>query len=120
MQPQAAVLWGFGFVGATVTVTLGDDTIMTKVEENSKKIGVWKVTLKPQPPGGPHTILASQDNMGTVNKLQLTNVLFGDVWICSGQSNMEFTVSMVRCLQNLVIAYKHSGSKFFGVPKTFE
>ena len=96
MQPQSAVIWGFGAVGASVSVTLGDQTEMTKVVENQKKIGVWKVTLKPQPPGGPHTILASQDNMGMVSKIQLGNVLFGDVWICSGQSNMEFTVSMVR------------------------
>ena len=98
MQPQSAVLWGFGAVGSDVMVTLGEETYTTKVVENEKKVGVWKLTLKPQPAGGPHTILASQDNMGTVTKLQLINVLFGDVWICSGQSNMEFTVSMVSWL----------------------
>ena len=95
MQPEAAVLWGFGAVGADVTITLGDDTVTAKVIETPKKIGVWKATLKPQPPGGPHSILASQDNAGVITKLQLSDVLFGDVWICSGQSNMQFTVSMV-------------------------
>ena len=77
-----------------VKITLGSDTYTSKVVENAKKIGVWKVTVKPQAPGGPHTILASQDDG---SKIQLQNVLFGDVWICGGQSNMEFTVSMVSC-----------------------
>jgi len=90
MQPQAAVLWGFGTVGANVMVTLGENTYTDNVVENLKKIGIWKITLKPQPPGGPHTILASQD-----------------VWICSGQSNMEFTVSMVRFLTYAKIFVKY-------------
>ena len=95
MQPYSAVLWGFGVVGATVNVTLGNDVYPAKVVENSNKKGVWKVTFKPQAPGGPHTIIATQVAAKVTSKLSLQNVLFGDVWVCGGQSNMEFTVSMV-------------------------
>ena len=102
MQPQSAVLWGFGDVGSDVTVTFDAEIYTTTVVENEKNVGIWKLTLNPQPAGGPHTILASQDNMGTTTNLQLINVLFGDVWICSGQSNMQYTVSMVSFL-NLMI-----------------
>ena len=95
MEPFSAVLWGFGSVGATVTVSFMNISYHTNVYSYSKDVGVWKITLAAQPPGGPHTITAVHDDKKVINKLELTNVLFGDVWICSGQSNMQFTVSMV-------------------------
>ena len=95
MRPYSAIIWGFGVVGATVNVTLGNDVYTAKVVENSNKKGIWKVTFKPQAPGGPHTIIATHVAAKVTSKLSLQNVLFGDVWVCGGQSNMEFTVSMV-------------------------
>lgn len=53
--------------------------------------GVWSVSLPPQGGPGPVAIEAT-DGQGTVS---LKDVLFGDVWVCSGQSNMEFTLDMV-------------------------
>ena len=52
---------------------------------------VWGVMMKAQAPGGPHTINATYEKL----KISLRDVLFGDVWICSGQSNMEHTVRHV-------------------------
>ena len=51
----------------------------------------WMVTLDPMEHGGPHVITATAGNMS----ISLNDVLFGDVWICSGQSNMQFTVPSV-------------------------
>lgn len=55
----------------------------------------WMVVLDPMKPGGPYAVMAQQ----TFGKMNLTvgvyDVLFGDVWLCSGQSNMQMTVSQV-------------------------
>lgn len=49
------------------------------------------VSLDPMEEGGPHVITATAGNMS----ITLNDVLFGDVWVCSGQSNMQFTVASV-------------------------
>jgi len=50
------------------------------------------VSLDPMEAGGPNVIRATTGNMS----ITLKDVLFGDVWICSGQSNMHFTVAEVN------------------------
>jgi len=52
----------------------------------------WMIVMDPTQEGGPHVITATAGNL----TLTLDDVLFGDVWICSGQSNMQFTVHSVR------------------------
>lgn len=53
-----------------------------------KSDGGWEVILSDLPPGGPHTL--------TVNGLTLHDVYVGDVWLCSGQSNMQIPMRRVR------------------------
>ena len=48
----------------------------------------WNVTLDAQAPGGPHTLQVASEG----EEIQLADVMFGDVWICSGQSNMQFEI----------------------------
>ena len=57
--------------------------------------GIWKVTLDSQGAGGPHTITATSRVDNVTVTITLEDVLFGDVWVCSGQSNMQFAVSQV-------------------------
>ena len=76
-------MWGWTAPGSNVTVTL-DDQAVTAVAEAD---GRWSVQIGPRPAGGPHTITIS----GPRN-ITLKNVLFGDVWLCSGQSNMEMGI----------------------------
>ncbi len=52
----------------------------------------WLFRLEPTPAGGPYTITVS---LGDIT-LILNNVLFGDVWLCNGQSNMEFEINKLR------------------------
>jgi sialate O-acetylesterase len=77
-------IWGFGDKGEKVFVTIGDQ----KFSATTGKDGKWMIALPPHKAGGPYTILIS----GNKNSIELKNVLFGDVWICAGQSNMQFTV----------------------------
>nr|BAC26026.1 unnamed protein product [Mus musculus] len=96
-EPSGAVIWGFGTPGATVTVTLcqGQETIMKKVTSVKEPSNTWMVVLDPMKPGGPFEVMAQQ-TLGTMNfTLRVHDVLFGDVWLCSGQSNMQMTVSQI-------------------------
>lgn len=54
-------------------------------------IGIWKVILDPVQAGGPYNLTRVQKG----SKIVLTDVLFGDVWLCGGQSNMAFTLGQV-------------------------
>jgi len=75
-------IWGKGSAGETVTVSFLGATLKTTVAAN----GEWSVSFSDLPPGGPHRM--------TINELTLDDVWVGDVWLCSGQSNME--LPMVR------------------------
>ena len=59
--------------------------------------GEWSVTLDPQPANMTVSIVAVSER----GSIKLNNVIFGDVWICGGQSNMQFTVSMVIQQSNI-------------------
>lgn len=55
----------------------------------------WMVVLDPMKPGGPFEVMAQQTLGTRTLTLGVHDVLFGDVWLCSGQSNMQMTVSQV-------------------------
>ncbi|XP_060069656.1 sialate O-acetylesterase-like [Ylistrum balloti] len=85
--PKQAVVWGYHpFTYVYVGVTIGNNTQYGLVNTH----GVWSVILDPVEDPGPYNITAH----GLAGEISLTDVLFGDVWVCSGQSNMEFTVRM--------------------------
>lgn len=73
-------LWGWADPGEKVTVSLHGASASTKADG----IGHWSVYLPPEPAGGPYTVTIA----GT-NTITLTDVMIGDVWFASGQSNME-------------------------------
>jgi sialate O-acetylesterase len=79
-----ANLWGWAAPGEEVKISLGDSTSTTKADENGK----WKAKLKTGAAGGPHELKFK----GT-NEVTLKDVYLGEVWIASGQSNMEWTVA---------------------------
>jgi sialate O-acetylesterase len=85
-QQRPVPVWGWADAGEEVTVTLGDQQLSTQADDQ----GRWRVTLAALPAGGPHR-LTVQGN----NEVILENVLVGEVWVCSGQSNMEWPVRAV-------------------------
>lgn len=74
-------LWGWADPGEEVTATLREATATTKADN----IGHWSLYLPPQKAGGPYQVKISSSN-----QIVLDDVLIGDVWFASGQSNMEF------------------------------
>ena len=68
-------------------------------------LGWWKVTLEAQSAGGPFDIAALSKVGNTSLAITLHDVLFGDVWLCSGQSNMQFTVSQVMTIVVLYLIH---------------
>lgn len=80
---EQVTVWGIADPDETVNVTLLKKTYKTVADAK----GNWKVILPALKAGGPYIM--------TINDIQLKDVLVGDVWLCSGQSNMELPVSRV-------------------------
>jgi sialate O-acetylesterase len=76
-------IWGFGTPDEQVTINFNGKKVSTKVSANGK----WTAILPKMKAGGPYTM-----TLNGTNKLVLENILIGDVWLCSGQSNMEFAL----------------------------
>lgn len=66
--------------------------------------GTWRVSLDPVEAGGPYSVTAVTQS-GTAT---LTDVLFGDVWLCGGQSNMYFKTSEVKRLRSVTSTWTDS------------
>ncbi len=79
-------VWGRADAGEKVTVAVAGRSRSATADA----AGRWALTLDPMAAGGPHTM-----TVGGTNRIELGNVMVGEVWLCSGQSNMAMTVS--RC-----------------------
>jgi sialate O-acetylesterase len=97
--PQKAVVWGYGDASTLTTLRMNDKiytTISRSELANDVGESIWSVTLDPVSDEGPFDIHVSQPLAnGTLVTITINDALFGDVWICSGQSNMEMTVSQI-------------------------
>ncbi|XP_037361420.1 sialate O-acetylesterase [Talpa occidentalis] len=117
-EPAGAVIWGYGMPGAMVKVTLGQDqeAIMSKVTRVNAYSSAWMVVLDPMKPGGPFELIAQQSFGWKNSTLKVHDVLFGDVWLCSGQSNMEMTVSQIfNATQELSDTAAYQSVRIFSV-----
>jgi sialate O-acetylesterase len=79
-------VWGTATPGTKVSVTLDGRTKAAVAGTN----GNWRVTFPAHRAGGPAEMVVAGDG-----ELRFRNVLFGEVWVCSGQSNMQWPLSMV-------------------------
>jgi sialate O-acetylesterase len=76
-------VWGWATPGEKVTVRIGGQSVKTKADAN----GNWKLRLAPQAAGGPFELtVIGKDTV------ILHDVLIGEVWLCAGQSNMQWTL----------------------------
>ncbi len=97
--PQKAIVWGFSDSNV-LTILKMNDKVYTTISEskvaNEKDESIWSVTLDPVSDEGPFDINVTQPLANrTLVTITLHDVLFGDVWLCSGQSNMELTVGEI-------------------------
>lgn len=81
---QKLPIWGWETPGTVVSVSIGDQKVSAKADEQ----GRWLVHVAPLVAGGPHEMTIQGTNTRTIS-----NVAVGEVWLCSGQSNMEWTVN---------------------------
>ena len=77
-------VWGWTTAGQEVTVEMGGKSVSGKAGAD----GRFDVSLPELPAGGPHVLTVRADETRTIN-----DVLVGEVWICSGQSNMQWSVN---------------------------
>ncbi|HQP98272.1 MAG TPA: sialate O-acetylesterase [bacterium] len=82
-QGKPLPIWGWADPGEQVTVQFAKQ----KKSATTDSDGHWRVDLKAVKAGGPHTMTISGKNTVT-----LDNILIGEVWVCSGQSNMQMSV----------------------------
>jgi sialate O-acetylesterase len=91
-------VWGWDDAGSEVTVEMAGAKASGKADEG----GRWMVKLPPMAAGGPFTMAVA----GT-SKVTISDVLVGEVWLCSGQSNMEWTVGGAENPQAEIAASNH-------------
>ena len=102
-------VWGWADPAEAVTVTLGSDVAQTRGSAQ----GRWRVALPAREAGGPHTMTIQ----GT-NTITLTDILVGEVWICSGQSNMEMGLGVVQNAEEERQAADYPKIRLFELPQT--
>src|SRR5687768_6539789 len=109
LQCDAPVpVWGTAEAGQSVAVTVGAQK-KTAVADGG---GRWKVVLDPLKPGGPVELTVSAKETVTVR-----DVLVGEVWLCSGQSNMGWTVRLSLNPAEEIAAANHPKIRMFTVPR---
>lgn len=100
LQRNAAIpVWGRAAKGEKITVRFHEQEKKTVADKSGK----WTVYLGNETAGGPY-VLSIQ---GKKNTITLNDVLVGDVWICSGQSNMEWPLSATENAAAVIAAANH-------------
>lgn len=107
-REKPVVIWGKADPGENVRVRLGGKEGTTQAASDS----TWSVTLTPFEAGGPYQL--------EVNDLKINDLLFGDLYLCSGQSNMELMVSRVTDLfRDEIDSYTNDRIREFKTPKEY-
>nr|WP_294873383.1 sialate O-acetylesterase [uncultured Pedobacter sp.] len=83
-QKSTTKLWGWGSPGEKIKITTSWDnkTIEALTDGNAS----WQISIQTPQAGGPYTVVLEGEN-----KITLENIFIGEVWVCSGQSNMEWS-----------------------------
>ncbi|MEX0702077.1 MAG: sialate O-acetylesterase [Planctomycetales bacterium] len=106
-RERPAAVWGWAAAGEKVAVLLGGKQAETQADRE----GRWSVRIDPPAAGGPYELTVK----GT-NAITLKDVLVGEVWLCSGQSNMEWPVRSADDPQREIAAANHPRLRLFHVP----
>ncbi|MEO1982101.1 MAG: sialate O-acetylesterase [Fuerstiella sp.] len=108
-RDQPVRIWGWADADEEVTVTLGEET----QKKTADGAGRWLVTLKAQKADGK----PRQIKVAGKNTIDLEDILVGEVWIGSGQSNMEWQLKNTIGAAEAIAAANHPNVRLFHVPK---
>ena len=90
-------VWGWASANERIVVVFNKQSKTIKADKNGK----WSLRLDSENAGGPFELTVKGENL-----IQLKNIMVGEVWLCSGQSNMEFPVGSTGGWQGGVLNYK--------------
>ena len=115
-RDMQAPIWGWASPGEDITITLSaeaeDVEPLSTITAVADADGNWQIELPAMAAGGPYTLRITGSNT-----LELTNVFFGEVWVCSGQSNMEWPVSISNDSEAEIAAAMYPKIRLFHIPK---
>jgi sialate O-acetylesterase len=110
---STVAIWGWADPGTSLHIVGSwnpKDTLTTQVDNQ----GHWKADIRTSQAGGPYTLWVK----GPYDQVLVSDVLLGEVWLCSGQSNMEFSANWGLDGRDSAIAQADiPGIRFFHVPK---
>lgn len=110
LQREAPIpVWGWAAAGETVQVTLGRSRATARAGAD----GRWVATLPPRHAGGPHELVVR----GARQRHTLRDVWIGDVWLCSGQSNMEWTLAQASDAAREIATAHHPRIRHVKLPR---
>ena len=105
-------LWGYADAGALIKISFLNKEKSVKTNSG----GIWQVEFKTPDSNNPETITIASSN----EVLSIKNVVLGDVYLCSGQSNMELPMSRVRPLyEQEITTANYPDIRYFEVPKEY-
>ncbi|MBM80216.1 MAG: sialate O-acetylesterase [Planctomycetaceae bacterium] len=108
-QGQKNKVWGWADAGENVTVTIGGQTHSATADKD----GNWSVKLESMKVGsGPHKM-----SVQGKNEVSFDDILVGEVWICSGQSNMAWSVDRANDPKLEILAAKFPNIRLISVPQ---
>ncbi|MCA9264202.1 MAG: sialate O-acetylesterase, partial [Planctomycetales bacterium] len=106
-RDQPISVWGWADKDEEVTVTLADKTGKVTAGEDGK----WRLKLGALPAGGPHEL-----KVNGKNEIVLQDILVGEVWVCSGQSNMEWPLTRTLHPEVEIAAADHPNIRLLNIP----
>lgn len=110
-RDKPLTIWGWAAEGEKVTVSFAGK------EKSAQAVdGKWQVTFPARKAGGPYELVVT----GEKNQLKRSNILLGDLWLASGQSNMELPLRRVRHqYPGLIETTQQPNIREFNVPVTY-
>jgi sialate O-acetylesterase len=106
-RDMTAPVWGWAEAGKEVKVTINGKTATATADPDGK----WMAKVGPLPAGGPFEMTVSGPE-----QVKLANVMIGVVWLCSGQSNMQMGIEMVKDSKEEIAKADHPNLRLFTVP----
>jgi len=102
-------IWGWADKGEKVSITFNGKKVSAKRISSDK----WEAVFPAMKEGGPYEISISGKNT-----IELKNIMIGDIWICSGQSNMEWTLQKTDNVEEELAVAENNNIRLLNIPQT--
>jgi sialate O-acetylesterase len=120
IQQNATVpIWGWASSSQKVTINVSWDTTTLRI--NADNTTFWRAMLKSPSAGGPHTITVKTTGVPGIyagETIVIEDILAGEVWLCSGQSNMEWSMEMSGDGKQIMASVNDPTIRLFDIPNS--